>query len=251
MIIFERKYPVNVFDTDHTGRMSLGSLFNYFQDLAGRHASVLGFGREHLMTNGFIWALSRMSVEIESLPHSWDDITVRTWPRGTDTIFAIRDLELYDSVGKRIGAASSSWVILDYITRKLQRPDKALSFLNATFPETRALPANAAKILALPLENRKISEMTASLCDIDVNLHVNNARYIHWVTGTYETDFITSHAPHTVEVNYLAEGYRGDRINIITAPVSASANDFIHSVIRISDNCELSRIRIKWREQQL
>jgi medium-chain acyl-[acyl-carrier-protein] hydrolase len=158
---------------------------------------------------------------------------------------------MYDSGGKRIVAASSSWVILDYNTRKVQRPDKALSFLNATFPETRALPANAAKVLPLPAENLTISEMTASLCDIDVNLHVNNARYIHWVTGTYETDFITTHAPQTAEVNYLAEGYRGDRINIITAAVNGSINDFIHSVIRVSDNCELCRIRIKWREQQL
>ncbi len=44
MLIFERKYPVNVFDTDITGKLSPGALFNYFQDLAGRHASHLGFG---------------------------------------------------------------------------------------------------------------------------------------------------------------------------------------------------------------
>jgi acyl-ACP thioesterase len=247
MITLERKYPVNVFDTDHTGRMSLGSLFNYFQDLAGRHASVLGFGREHLMTNGFIWVLSRMSVEIERLPLSWDEVTVRTWPRGTDTIFAIRDLEMYDSDNKRIAAASSSWVIVDYQTRKLQRPDKALSFLNATFPETRALDANAVKVPPVREDQRTVTEMTASLGDIDVNLHVNNARYIHWVTGTYDTQFLSAHSPCKVEVNYLSEGYRGDLINIITAADADKTNTFIHSVVRKDDNCELSRIRIQWR----
>ncbi|HUW93548.1 MAG TPA: acyl-ACP thioesterase domain-containing protein [Bacteroidales bacterium] len=251
MIVFERKYSVNVFDTDLTGRMSLGSLFNYFQDLAGRHASVLGFGREHLMTNGFIWVLSRMTVEIERLPLSWEEVTVRTWPRGTDTIFAIRDLEMYDSDNKRIAAASSSWVIIDYNTRKVQRPDKALSFLNATFPETKALASNAAKVPLLPADNRVVSEMVASLGDIDVNHHVNNARYIFWVTGTYEPEFITAHAPGLVEVNYLAEGYRGDKINIITAPENGNGNTFIHTVVRNNDNCELCRIRIQWREQKL
>ncbi|TFH49074.1 MAG: hypothetical protein E4G92_02490 [Bacteroidia bacterium] len=247
MITLERKYPVNVFDTDHTGRMSLGSLFNYFQDLAGRHASVLGFGREHLMTNGFIWVLSRMSVEIEQLPLSWEEVTVRTWPRGTDTIFAIRDLEMYDSDNKRIAAASSSWVIVDYQTRRLQRPDKALSYLNATFPETRALDSNAVKVPPVQEDHRTVTEMTASLGDIDVNLHVNNARYIHWVTGTYDTEFISAHSPCKVEVNYLSEGYRGDIINIITAADADKTNTFIHSVVRKDDNCELSRIRIQWR----
>lgn len=251
MIIYERKYPVNVFDTDIRGRLSPGSLFNYFQDLAGRHASLLGFGREHLITNGYFWVLARMLVKIERMPLTWDEVTVRTWPRGTDAIFALRDLEMYDAGGKRIVGASSSWVIVDLETRKVQRPDKALSFLNARYPEQRALEANAGKVPALHADSNKLTRLTAQLDDMDVNNHVNNARYIHWVTNSYDKEFIDTHIPDTVEVNYLSEGHQGDGINILTSGAVEEGKSFIHSVTREADRTELCRLRIKWKEDRL
>lgn len=251
MIVYERKYPVNVFDTDIRGRLSPGSLFNYFQDLAGRHASLLGFGREHLIANGYFWVLSRMLVKIERMPQTWDEVTVRTWPRGTDAIFALRDLEMYDAGGNRIAGASSSWVIVDLETRKVQRPDRALSFLNAQYPEQRALEANAGKVPALQGDSNRLTRLTAQLDDVDVNNHVNNARYIHWVTNSYDKAFIETYIPDTVEVNYLSEGHQGDEINIHTTGMNDGDYSFIHSVTREADHAELCRIRIKWKEERL
>ncbi|HNX67019.1 MAG TPA: thioesterase, partial [Bacteroidales bacterium] len=91
MIIHERNYSVNVCQADIKEQLSLYGLFDLFQDIAGRHASILGFGREHLMINRNFWVLSRLSARISSMPAQWSDVTLRTWPRGTDGIFAIRD----------------------------------------------------------------------------------------------------------------------------------------------------------------
>ncbi|MBE0678753.1 MAG: hypothetical protein IH592_08305, partial [Bacteroidales bacterium] len=52
MTVYERKYAVNIFNTDLTGRLSPGGLFNFFEDIAGRHAVELGWGRDNLMSNG-------------------------------------------------------------------------------------------------------------------------------------------------------------------------------------------------------
>ncbi len=117
MIIHERKYSINVYETDINGHLSLVSLFDLFQDIAGRHASELGFGREHLMTNHNFWVLSRLSARIEKMPDQWDEVIVRTWPRGTDGIFAIRDLEVLTPSGEKLVLASSSWVVVDFETR--------------------------------------------------------------------------------------------------------------------------------------
>lgn len=251
MLIFERKYPVNVFDTDLTGRLSPGALFNYFQDLAGRHASLLGFGREHLMTNGFFWVLSRMTVKIERMPLTWDEVTVRTWPRGTDGIYALRDLEMFDAENKRLAGAASSWVIVDYATRKVQRPDKALSFLNAQFPEQKALDTNAGKVPPITAGDHQVTRLKAKLDDIDVNLHVNNARYIHWVMNCYEPEFISAHTPDMIEVNYLSEGHRDDMLNIITDGGDEGSTAFTHSIVRENDRTELCRLRIHWSKSRI
>ncbi len=248
MILFERKYPVNIFNTDLTGRLSPGALFNFFEDLAGRHAAELGWGRDDLMTGGYFWALSRMIVKVERLPMAWDEVLLRTWPRGTDSIFALRDIEMYDDTGKRIAGASSSWVIVDYNTRKAQRPDKALSTLNLQFPEARALDTNARKVPSLPAGDHRLTRVRVKIDDIDVNRHVNNARYVYWAVNCYDPEFISMHTPETIEVNYLLEGHQGEMINILTSGCDGMENDFIHSVTRESDGTELCRLRMSWKE---
>jgi len=251
MIIFERKYSVNIFNTDLTGRLSPGALFNFFEDIAGRHALELGWGRDSLMSNGLFWALSRMVVKVERLPMAWDEVMLRTWPRGTESIFALRDLEMYDGAGKRLAAASSSWVIVDYNTRKAQRPDKALSNLNNRFPEERALETNARKVPPLPPGDHEMTRMQVKLDDIDVNRHVNNARYVHWAANCYDPEFISSHIPDTIEVNYIAEGHQNEMINIFTGSADVAGTAFIHSVTRESDGSELCRLRMSWKENRL
>ncbi len=248
MMMYERKYQVNIFNTDLNERLSPGMLFGFFEDLAGRHAATLGWGRDDLMSNGYFWALSRMLVRIERFPGSWEEVTLRTWPRGTETIFALRDLEMYDSAGHKIAGASSSWVVVDYNTRKAQRPDKALSNLSLPFPDVRALDTNARRIPALPAGNHRLTQLQVRLEEIDVNLHVNNARYINWAVGCHESAFVSSHFPHLIEVNYILEARRDEMINIFTAECAGEPGTFIHSVTRAADGAELCRLRMNWKE---
>jgi len=189
-----------------------------------------------------------MMVKIERLPKAWDEVTLRTWPRGTETIFALRDLEMYDGDGQRLAGASSSWVIVDYATRKAQRPDKALSTLNLRFPEARALETNARKVPLLPEGDHRLTRLRVKLDDIDVNRHVNNARYVHWAVNCYDPEFISLHTPDTIEVNYLLEGHLDEMINILTSGCNGEKNAFIHSVTRESDGTELCRLRMSWKE---
>ncbi len=251
MTVYERKYPVNVFNTDLTGKLSTGSLFNFFEDIAGWHALELGWGRDNLLSNGLFWALSRMVVKIDHLPQTWEEVTVRTWPRGTETIYALRDLEMYDASGMRLAAASSSWVVVDYHSRKAQRPDRALSNLNNRFPQERALDTNARKVPPLPAGEHEITSLKVKLDDIDVNRHVNNARYVHWALNCYDPEFISMHTTDIIEVNYIAEAHQNEMINILTGAVDETGTSFIHSVTRENDGSELCRMRMSWKKNRL
>lgn len=251
MIIFERKYPINIFNTDLTGRLSAGSLFSFFEDIAGRHANVLGWGRDSLLSGGNFWALSRMMVKIDRLPAALEEITLRTWPRGTDSIYALRDFEMYDEHGMVVAASTSSWIIVDYNSRKVQRPDKTLSLLNVEFPVKKAVGTNAGKIHLLPSDGQTVTSMRVKTEDIDVNMHVNNARYVTWVMNSYPSEHLISYTPAMIEVNYISEGHIDETVNIITSKSSDLPASFIHSVTRQNDNSELCRIRIIWKEEQV
>ena len=47
------------------------------------------------------------------LPLWGETIIVKTWPRGTDKLFALRDYEVRYPDGRSIALATSSWLIID------------------------------------------------------------------------------------------------------------------------------------------
>jgi acyl-ACP thioesterase len=242
-----KEYTIHVYETGPDGRLALSSLFDYFQDIASDHAVSLGFGRDDLMKENHIWVLSRIYAEIEQWPVWGDKIFIKTWPRGTDKLFALRDFEARFSDGKIAARATSSWLIIDYTTKRVKRPDEELSRHNYSFDERRALARNAEKLDPIGKVYSSGNPFTVKISDIDINLHTNNARYLKWVTDGYNLDFILNNVPVSAEINYLAESRLNENILINTSEREGEDCKVDHLIIRPEDKRELCRIRITWR----
>jgi acyl-ACP thioesterase len=244
---FIKEYPVHVYETGPDGKLSLASLFDYFQDIASDHAVSLGYGRDDLMKNNHFWVLSRIFSTIDELPEWGEKVTIRTWPRGTDKLFALRDFEARFSDGRIAARATSSWLIVDYSTKRVKRPDEDLSRLNF-LPDSRgALERNADKILAPAEAQEPGQSFSVRISDLDVNLHTNNARYLRWATDSDDLDFIMNNVPVSAEINYLAESRFNDKIVIMTSHGKGENKFFDHLIVRPDDNKELCRLRIIWK----
>lgn len=246
MIEFEKSYTIPVYDSDSNSRLSTFSLFNYFQDIASEHAELLHFGRDDLQRSNQFWILSRIYAEIEVFPVWGETVMLRTWPRGTEGLFALRDIEVYLKGGSKVAGATTSWVIVDSVTRRPQRPDSLLEKMNLDYPDKRSTNRNAGKPepVAQPFTDSPVFIVKPS--DLDVNQHVNNVKYIQWVTDTFTVSFLSGHTPKSVEVSYLSESVEGDSILIRSNGPCVENNCSLHSVIRVDDGRELCRIMICW-----
>ena len=247
----EKEYPVHVYETGPDGRLNLHSLFDYFQDIASDHAVLLGFGRDDLMKQNHFWVLSRIYAEISVWPSWGESIIVKTWPRGTDRLFAIRDFEARLPDGRSIARATSSWLIINRDTKRIQRPENNLSLLNSELTDEKALPRNAMKLEPDSGNGLSTPPFHVSISDLDINLHTNNARYLKWVTDSYDLDFILNNVPLSAEINYLAESRFNDNIAITKSEVGNNSNVLNHSIMRTSDNTELCRVRINWKKNHI
>jgi medium-chain acyl-[acyl-carrier-protein] hydrolase len=245
-LLFEKEYSIHVYETGPNGRLTLYSLFDYLQDIASDHAVKLGFGRDDLMKSNHFWVLSRIYVEIKTLPLWEDRIVVNTWPNGTDKLFALRNYEVRHPDGRHIASGTSSWLILDQTTKKVQRPDSLLSHFSHEFDQN-ASPLRYAVKLEAANENAVISTaFKVRVSDLDINLHTNNVMYLKWVCDTYSLGFIMNNYPQSAEINYLAESKFNEDIIIKTS--SDDNQCFVHSIIRTHDEKELCRIRIVWQK---
>ncbi len=248
LLQFEKEYRVHVYETGPDGKLNLYSLFNYMQDIASDHAIKLGFGRDDLMRDNRFWVLSRIYAEINKWPLWEDSIILKTWPNGTDKLFALRNYEVRYSDGRHIASGSSSWLILDHTTKKVQRPDSILSQYNPNLHTENSPIRYATKIDAAAENGRLTPLFRIKVSDLDVNLHTNNVRYLKWVSDSYDLDFVMNNNPQSAEINYLAESRFDEEIMIRTSVENENGTFHNHSIFRINDNKELCRIRIEWKK---
>ncbi len=173
---FEKDYRIHVYETGPDGKLSLFSLFNYLQDIASDHAIKLGFGRDDLMKDNRFWVLSRVYAVIDIWPFWEDRIIIRTWPNGTDKLFALRNYEVSYPDGRHIATGTSSWLILDMTTKKVQRPDSILNQYNTELYHSDSPLRYSAKIEPATDPSTESPGFRVKVSDLDVNLHTNNVQ---------------------------------------------------------------------------
>ncbi len=207
---WKEDFSIRSYETDCTGKFRMASLFNYFQEIAGNHVVALGIGYEVLKKLGYVWVLSRARVRIWRLPSWGERGTVETWHVMTDGLMYIRDYRMSDGSGGVLLDASTGWLLVDTAGFRPHGPE-ALPIQLPANDHGRALPDPLRKLLpvrgVLPAYER-----TVLLSDLDVNDHVNNARYVEWIFDCYDDEFVKSHTLSSLQVNYVTETTLGDTI---------------------------------------
>ncbi len=230
-------FTVNSYHSDKNGKLSLSSLFHFLQECAWDNARLNDFGYEFLKSENAFWVLSRMLVQIDEYPKWKDEIEIKTWPKGSDGFFALRDFEIYKN-GNVIGRATSSWLILDMNTHRPQKLDR-FNFIHENFLQENAIDIKLGKINTGSelkcLEKRKVY-----YSDLDVNQHVNNATYVRWVLDSHFSDengdFISE-----VEINFISELMLNDQFQVFK---SENNQDLMYYLKNLEDK-EICKIRLQ------
>jgi acyl-ACP thioesterase len=218
--IWEETYPVRFGSIDKSDRLTLNAVFQFFQEAAICHAENLNVGREDMMRTGQIWILSRMSVIVNRRPDYFEPIIVRSWPRGGEKLFAVRDYDIRDMSDIPIVSARSGWIILDMEKRRPIRPQSIMDSL----PKNEGVDALSPEVGAIAvLEERadlqKAAERKARYTDLDYNGHVNNVRYIQWIEDSLEPQLLENANKMRIDINYMNEILGDEVIEIMSAKI--------------------------------
>jgi acyl-ACP thioesterase len=219
--IWKEEFTVRFGAVDRSDRLTLAAVFDVFQELAISHAEELGVGRDALAASRQGWILSRMSVVMDSRPKWGETVIVRSWPRGADRLFAIRDYDIRDRDDRVLVRGRSGWLVLDMDRRRPLRVQPVLE----NFPPNDGLDALPGTPPGLEtMENlEKAGERRAAYSDIDYNGHVNNARYIPWIQDLAGAEILEKADRIRLDINYLNEIKYGELIELWTVEIAAAA----------------------------
>ena len=218
-------------------------MFYQMQEIAWEHANILGFGYEQLHQNQQFWVLSRLLVKIKRRPEWKENFTLETWSRGTDGFYGYRDYNFVDEDGISIIQATSSWLVLDLKSKRVVR----LTDFN-DFPkyEESVFNKNPDKVKS-PQNDEELCFTPVLFNEIDINQHFNTGRYIERIIDSYSFEFHERKELIEFEINFLKEGMPTDQLAV--KKQNLDENNHLCSVVRESDNMELIRARMVWKDR--
>lgn len=229
--IWQEEYKIKSYEVDSKNRLQITQLFNFMQEAAGNHAYDLGCGYDDLIKDNYIWVLSKVKVNMTSYPSWGESFTVETWPKGAFRLYASRDFIFKDSSGSTIGVATSIWLLLDVKTMRPQRVEN-LKF-NYHENESRHGLDEMLEKLSFTGEFDSSCERIASYTDIDVNNHVNNAKYVDWIMDCFPVSFLADKEVKTLQINYISEA-KPDEVVLIRKGINMDGTFFLEGINKLT-----------------
>ena len=188
---------------DMQGRWRPSAILEAMQEAAGTHAELLGCGRNRLLSDNIVWVISRIELHMDRYPSIGERVAVETFPMPCRRCLFPRYFVFRDAEGNTLGSAGTLWVLLDLTTRRMTAPQSV----------AERIPNNADLVPPLPLPHTvprtdgtvETLLRTAAYSDLDVNAHVNNARYADWLSDALGTAVMRQYCLRTLYINYAAE----------------------------------------------
>ena len=111
-------------EIDHTRKITVPSIINYFQDCSTFQSEDIGVGLDVLSKKKKAWILTYWQIVIDHYPKMNDKIQVSTWASKFKGMLAERNFCMTDENGEKAAYAQSVWVYMDVEKGRPVRPDQ-------------------------------------------------------------------------------------------------------------------------------
>jgi medium-chain acyl-[acyl-carrier-protein] hydrolase len=206
--IHKELFKIKFYDTDFTNSARLYSIINYMQETSEQHSNRIGLGYESFMKSGLFWVVSRIEANIIKYPKNMDTIIMETWPSGIDKLFFKRNFRILDENQQILGDISAYYLLLDVNSKFPQRPSRLP--IQVEVLENRFGVENKLDKIKMLGELINTSERTVTYSDIDLNIHVNNAKYVSWIEDAFSIDEYKDKSISNLQLNFVKEAKYGE-----------------------------------------
>lgn len=207
-------YTIPNFICDNHDTLTAWGCARLLQQAADNHTKLFGIGFQQLQEQHKAWVLCRTYYDVRRLPSDYEEVTVRTWSRGTDGLYAWRDFEMTDSQGTVIVAGATSWVVIDTEARHVVR----LGEIVKGFESHPDMATDRNKLGRIRFPKGEEGELVVERQPVKYSMldhtqHVNNAEYIKWIFDNLP-EGMTPSAPFKLDVEYQQETRPDEEVSI-------------------------------------
>lgn len=217
--IFSR---IESYDVQPNGIVRPSAIFKLFQKAAGDDLNNFNMSFDLLHNNGIAFVLTKLTIRFFEDIKTYDDVKIITRPRNVKGLYFVRDYDLYIN-NNRVAYASSQWVLIDTISRKLLRPDSLVK-LGEIIPDSSDVLELEDKRIKFDVNSLQRTDVReAYYSQIDRNGHMNNTFFPDIVFDYLPDVYKASLKNKTITVYYITELIQGEKFEVFT---NVSDKDF-------------------------
>jgi acyl-ACP thioesterase len=243
--ILSEQRTIGWFDVDVRRRLRPQALFAYLLDAASKHAEGTVFGYEELAARNLKWVMVKLQLILWQQPKWGETVTVETWGKRIDRLYALRDFRVTDGDGRKLVSGTSAWLIIDRKRGLPQRWDARAEMVpwQTTLDELETSYEKPPELRA----GRPVGRYQVHYSDIDVNRHANASRYLQWIVDSHSQEQLESSGLAAFELSFLAEALPNDEVTVLAEERDGRE---LCSVRRDADGKELCRASLLWRASE-
>ncbi len=232
--ILSKEIYVRSLDVNRHKILKTSRLFDYFQDIAFDHVNLLGCGTDRTIDRGILWVLASQQVRISRMPRYEETVVLKTWPAGFRMGFFTRNYAIETADGELLVESASIWGLINASTRELVKPEEYGIVVEPVTVEGAMKSKGGPK----PIDFTSSSDFVIPFSYIDVNGHLNNARYLDIIDDTIPAAS-QGLEPHSINARYATETLEGETISVDwgcednSYYVSIDSSDINHFKLRI------------------
>ena len=211
--VYETSFVLRAPDADFRAAWRPGAIFTTMQELGESDSARWNVGYFALREKGLAWVITRALLQIDRAPVIGETIVARTWPGKPRHAIYPRYYQFQDSDGQVFARASTLWVLMDIAAREMVPGERY------------ALPAFEISALPPPIENpgaipklageENRAEREVKFSDLDINRHVNNARYVDWLCDRYPYEWHDRHRLSRLTVHFASETKPEEKLEMV------------------------------------
>lgn len=237
--IYNDTFALNSYEVDPFYHVQTPYYFRIMQEAAGSHSYHRKVSIPHLQEEQRTWVVTRTVMDIDHYAQWPATLRVETWPQEPWKLYFPRVCRLYDGSGTRLFQSLSHWVVMDTCTGRPVKPQTIADRFGTVEAKTFVEPNLGRRPTFSPTEYTETITYEPSIryADCDLNQHVNNVAYLEWMLDSLPHTFRDAHLISKVDIAYLAQTYRDDRI-IVRTGISDSGLEMTHEVSSLSQDGE-------------
>ncbi len=219
--------------------LSLPILMAKLIDIATAHANHLGIGNPAMKDLSAGWVLSRVTIDMDSLPRVNDTYCISTWVVAFNRHFSERDFCISSPDGKIYGYARSVWMVMSTIDHS----NVGLSHLSLdeSLIDGRQAPIERQEKhrVILPPDQKSEdshSDLVAThpvyrycfkYCDLDSYRHVNTVRYVSLLLNRFTLETFDKKFVSRLELSFMHEAKYGVNIDLLRHDSEPGKSSFL------------------------